>query len=151
MKHKTRKNNIIAFWLAVISSIFLFISGTTGVADWIKIEDTALKYANFHFINILFILVMIIASFGGIAVLIGGILILKRKVFLGGLLISLGSGAGLMGFFFNILILIIAFNFSIYSYLSFSSLGVIFALSAQFFSDKKKKKKWWYKKFIKSS
>ena len=149
MHNKPRKNNLIAFWLAVISSIFLFISGATGVADWIKIEDIVLKYANFHFINILFILLLIVASFGGIVVLIGGILILKGKVFLGNLLISLGSGTGLIGFFLNLFIVLVAFNFSIYSYLSFSALGVILALSAQIFSGNNKK--WWYKKFIKSS
>jgi len=150
MVRKIRKRNVIAFWLAVISSLFLFLSGTTGVSDWIKIEDTVLKYANFTFINTLFILVMIVASFGCIAILIGGILILKEKVFLGDLLISLGSGAGLISFFFNLFILIITFNFSIYSYLSFSSLGVIFALSARIFSGNNKKR-WWYKLFIKSS
>ena len=150
MGSKTRKNNVIAFWLAVISSIFLFISGTTGAADWIKKEDAVLQYANLHFINTLFILVLIVASLGGIAVLIGGILFLKGKVYLGDLLILLGSGAGFIGFFFNLLISIIAFNFSIYSYLSYSSLGVIFALSAQIFS-RNLRKSGWYKKFFKSS
>jgi cation transport ATPase len=147
MDRKTRKNNVIAFWLAVISSLFLFISGTTGAADWVKIEDAVLKYANFGFISNLFILVLIVASFGGIAVLIGGISILKGKVFWGDLLISLGSGAAIIGFFFNLFILIITSNFSMYSYLSFSSLGVIFAVSAQIFSNTKKNIKW-YRRFI---
>ena len=150
MHNKLRKNNVIAFWLAIVSSIFLFISGTTGVTNWIKIEDVVLKYANFHFINILFSLLLIIASFGGIIIIIGGILILKGKVFLGDLMILLGSGTGLIGFFLNLFIAIVAFNFSIYSYLSFSALGVIFALSAQIVSGNNKKK-WWYKKSIKSS
>lgn len=146
----TRKNNVIAFWLAVTSALFLFISGTTGVASWTKIEDVVSNYAFFHYINILFILVLVVASFGGFAVLIGGISILKGKVFLGNLLISLGSGAGLLSFFFNLFISITAFNFSIYSYLSFSSLGVIFAIAAKLFSTNIKNS-WLYKKFIKAS
>lgn len=151
MGKKTKKNNLIAFWLAMASSLFLFISGTTGVASWVGIEKIILKYVNFQWINILFISLLIISSFGGIAVFIGGILVLKKKLFLGNLLISLGSGAGLISFIFNLLILIINFNFSIYYYLSFSSLGVILALSAQIFSGNKNKKRKWYRKLLKSS
>jgi hypothetical protein len=136
----SRKKNSIAFLLAVISAVFLFISGTTGVADWMKVENTVLKYAHLPFINTLFILVSIVASFGGLAVLTGGIFILKRKVILGNILIMLGSGAGLLGFLVNLFILLISFKFSIYSYLSFSSLGVLFAIFAQLVSNKKKKR-----------
>lgn len=136
MSEKTRKKNLLAFWLAMASSLFLFISGTTGVANWMEIEDLVLKYTGFEWINILFILLFVVASFGGLAVFIGGILILREKHFFGKLLISLGSGAGIFGFFFNLYISIITFNLSVYSYLSFSSFGVIFALLAQLISTK---------------
>lgn len=141
----TGKKNMIAFCLAVISAIFLFISGTTGVASWISIEDTVSRYADIPYIDYLFGIVLIIASFGAVAVLIGGILILEEKAFLGSILILFGSGAGLISFLFNLYISIIASDFSLYTYLSFSSLGLLFAVAAQVVSTKIKKS-WWYRK-----
>jgi len=145
MRRRTGKNNIIAFFLALISAVFLFISGTTGVASLMQIERIVSKYADIPYINILFGLVFIVASLGGIAVLIGGILILKDKAFLGSILIFLGSGAGLISFFFNLYISIKAHDLSLYSYLSFSSLGLIFAIAAQVVSTNIKKS-WLYRK-----
>ena len=139
MARKIRKNILTAFWLSMISSFFLFISGTTGVAGWMQIEDIVLRYLSFEWIDTIFIFLLLIASFGGFAVFFGGILLLKNKILLGNLLIALGSGAGLIGFVLNLAISILTLNLSIYSYLSFSSLGVLFAISAQFFSKKKKK------------
>jgi hypothetical protein len=150
MRSKTIKNiistkrNIIAFCLAIISSFFLFLSGTTGVNHWMKIEEIITSYIAFQFINVIFIVILIVASLGGISVLIGGILLLKKKQLLGNLLITLGAGAGLIGFLFNILISILTLNFSISSYLSYSSIGIFFALFAKFLSTNIKKK-WWYK------
>lgn len=145
MDDKTRKNNIIAFWLAMISSFLLFISGTTGVSSWLKIEDVVLKYVNFEFIYVIFFLLLIVASFGGIAVFIAGIFILKEKAFLGDLFILLGTGAGLMGFLFNLIISVSTSNFSIYTYLTYSTAGLLFAFTAQYFSNKKKIIMWFNK------
>jgi hypothetical protein len=131
-------NNIIAFFLALISSFFLLISGTTGVSSWIEIEDLILKYANFFLINEIFIIIFIIASFGGLAVLLGGFLILRNKNVFGNLFITLGTGAGIITFSFSLFLSIISNDFSLFSYFSLSSLGIIFALSAQFFSNKEK-------------
>ncbi len=141
MGKKTKDPNVIAFWLATASSLFLFLSGTTGVSGLTQIEEIAFKYANLPYMNILFVLAFIFASFGGITVLIGGILILKNKVTFGDLLIALGSGAGIISFLFTLFISSKAANVPIYSHLSFSSLGVIFALAAQFMSRTKKKRK----------
>jgi len=140
MRKRNRKNNIIAFWLAMASSLFLFISGTTGAASWIEIKNIILTYVNLQLISSLLVFILIIASFGALAVFIGGILILKREVFWGRLLIYLGSGAGIISFIFNLFISLPLSNLSIYSYLSFSSLGVILALLAQIFSRKRKKR-----------
>lgn len=141
MGSKTRKYNLIAFWLAVISSVFLFLSGSTGVSGLIAIEETVFKYAYIPYLNILFILALVFASFGGITVLFGGYLVLKNKVTWGDLLIGLGSGAGVVGFLFNLFISFKTLNISIIPNLSFSSLGVICALLAQFISRNEKKKK----------
>jgi hypothetical protein len=127
-----KKDRVKAFWLAVVASILLFISGTTGVASWTAIRDLVSTYIQLDTLNTLFILILIIASFGGIAVLFGGYLVLKEKVFLGNLSILFGSGAGIISLVINLLVSIFAFSFSIKAYLSFSSLGVLFALASRF-------------------
>jgi hypothetical protein len=134
---KHRKNIWIAFWFAMFSSLFLFISGTTGVSSWLRIQEIVLRYFNFTFLKLLFILMIIVASFGGLSVLIGGILIFKKKIFWGKVLINLGAGVGIIGFLLNLFISVITLNFSLYSFLSFSSLGIVFAVFAQHYANKK--------------
>jgi hypothetical protein len=141
MKGKVKTKNIIAFWCAFFSSIFLFISGTTGVEGLRRVEEIVLRFVEFSFVKIIFILLIIVASFGGIAVLIGGILILQRKIFWGRLLISIGAGAGVIGFLFNLFISIVTSTFSLNSYLSYSSIGVVFAFLAQIISGKTRKRR----------
>jgi hypothetical protein len=139
MKKRIIKKNRIAFWLAMISSIFLFISGTTGANNWDEIKNIVLTYFDSPIINFLLLSILFIASLGAFAVFAGGILILKKKIFFGRILIYLGSGAGVISFIFNLFVSFASSNLSIYSYLSFSSLGVILALLAQIFSRNKKK------------
>jgi len=148
MKRKHKLNHVISFYCALISFIFMLISGTTGVRGWIQLGEIVLRYANFPLINLLFLLIIIIASFGGLTVLIGGYLILKKKVVLGDLLISIGMGAGFFGLLVSVLISFMTLEFSIAPLLSFSSLGLIFAMLARLFSVSMKKR-FWYKFLIK--
>jgi hypothetical protein len=138
-------DNVIAFIFALFSSSFLFISGYNGVANWLRLEEIILSFLNLGIIHVLFIIVIIISSFGGLVVLIGGILILFNKIFVGNLFISLGTGAGLISFAFNFIISISTNDFSLSNYLSFSSLGVIFAILAQTFSNKKNMVEYFHK------
>ena len=140
MGEEKKKMYVLEFWIAIASSLFLFISGTTGVSSWMEIENVILKYINLESIKLLFVLLLIIASAGAISVMIGGILLLREKVFLGNLFISLGSGAGVLSIIFNIFILVNTPGLSIYSFLSFSSLGTILALLAQILSRIPRKK-----------
>lgn len=144
------KKNKVSFWLAMISSLFLFISGTNGFTNWAKIQNIVLNYANYPIIGYLFVPILIFASLGAFSVFIGGVLALKKKRLTGRTLILLGSGAGLIGFIFNLLVSNTIPNLSLNSYLSFSSLGIIFAILAQIFLKKKKRKRSLYKKLLKS-
>ncbi len=138
MRKRTRRNDRIAFWFAMTSAIFLLISGTTGAANWTEIKNIVLTYFDFPLMSFLLAIVVSIASLGALAVFSGGMLLLKKKILWGRILIYLGSGAGIISFIFNFLISLASANLSVYSYLSFSSLGVIFALLAQVFSRKRK-------------
>jgi len=133
-----KKRNKIAFWLALVSSIFLFISGTNGVATWSRIGNIVSELVSFPIVKFLFIPILIIASLGAFSVLAGSVLAWKKKRLLARILILIGSGAGLIGFLFNLFISLAKLDISVGSYLSFSSLGIIFALFAQGFLKKKK-------------
>lgn len=146
MARKIKRNNKIAFWAAMFASFFLLISGSSGISNLIELENIVLKYLNLQVIKILFTSFLIIASFGALSVFAGGIFILKNKVSAGRLFIALGSGAGIIGLIFNLLISSSLYSPEYFS-LSFSSLGVIFAILSQIISRKNKKSKFF--KFLK--
>ncbi|MDA3780285.1 MAG: hypothetical protein PF487_08750 [Bacteroidales bacterium] len=140
MKGKIKRTKV-SFWLAMASSLFLFISGTNGFSNWVKIRDVVLSYVDYPLVGYLFVPILIIASLGALSVFIGGILALKRKRLPARILILLGSGVGLIGFIFNLLVSNTIPNLSLNLYLSFSSLGVVLAILAQIFLNKKKRKR----------
>ena len=95
---KMSSRNRMAMGIAVIAGILLFISGITGVSTWETIKD----YVSTHIgdnsaIQIIFAVLIFIASLGGIAVIIGGIFIGKNRVGTGKFVIAIGVGLGLIG------------------------------------------------------
>lgn len=131
LKNSYIKN--ISLALAVTSALFLIISGTTGAVSWIKTKNLILNYISSPILELPFIALTAIASFGGLSVLLGGILIYRENFFGGRLLIGLGSGAGIISLTTNI-IAAVSVNARIGpfdSFLSLSSLGIIFALASQ--------------------
>jgi hypothetical protein len=133
------KKNLAALWLCVFSAVFLFLSGRTGANELISLERIVASFVHSPYLDLFFFLLLVFASLGGLTVLIGGILILNNRLFWGNVMVSLGSGAGIISFLFNLFISFIVLNEPIYSLLSYSSLGVIFAIAAQMVSEKKKK------------
>jgi hypothetical protein len=125
------KKRIISFILSIISGIFLILSGTNGVSFLTTFSEFILRYFNIQVIKIIFTLLIIIASFGGIAVILGGFLIYKKKIRVGRFIIAIGTGAGLVSLLLNFLILIITKGIPINWFLSFSTLGIIFSVLAR--------------------
>ena len=132
----------------MLSSLFLFISGTNGFATWVNIRRIFFTIIDASpLIEILFVPVLIVASLGAFSVLFGGYLALKEKFRLARIFILVGSGAGLISFVFNLFVSLYI-NLSLSFYFSFSSLGIISALLAHGVLMKKRKKKPWYRKII---
>lgn len=125
------KKRIISFILAIISGIFLILSGTNGMSLIEKISDFVLRYFNIQILKLILGLLTIVASFGGISVIIGGFLIYKKKIRLGRFIILIGTGAGLISLLLQFLILIFTQGISINWFLSFSTLGVILSVLAR--------------------
>ena len=139
MKLTRRRRNKIAFWLAIVSFIFLFLSGTNGTSSLRGIENFVLKFLDLAILKVLFFILSIAASLGAISVLAGAFFIKKNKIVIARILIALGSGAGILTIVLGLITIIATSGFSLYSYLSLSSLGVIFAIASQLFSRRRKK------------
>lgn len=85
-------------YLAIVAGILLLGIGVTGAATWGTIRNFVVTFLGDNWaIILLFQVLIIIASLGGVAVICGGILIGVGRTSVGKLLIGLGTGTGLIG------------------------------------------------------
>ncbi|MFO7676765.1 MAG: hypothetical protein R6V50_00015 [Thermoplasmatota archaeon] len=126
IKQKNAKN------IALLAGILLLISGVSGAATWQAIRDfvTHIFYQNI-ILEIIFVILIFIASLGGISVIIGGLLIGKNKARTGKFFIMLGAGMGLIGLFVSILVALVQQSFTIASFFSVGTLGILLSILAR--------------------
>ncbi len=122
--------------LAIISGYFLLLSGTTGVVPILSIESIILRYLDMAVIRLIFYLILIVASLGGISVMLGGFLIYKKNVSTGKILITIGSGSGILSVIMNILLAISSQNLTVSWFLSFGTIGIMLAILAKLYAKK---------------
>lgn len=105
------KRNVLAVLFAFIAGVLLIISGEQGPTGTYTlileklsmfIEDPLLL----NIARVVGLILTILSSLGGFAVLIGGYLIFKKKMFFGKLLIALGAGFGIVSLLFLVATLI---------------------------------------------
>ena len=123
--------------IAIVAGILLIISGISGMATWETIKD----YVTMHVIDneivqIVFAILIFIASLGGISVIIGGMLIGKNKIGLGKLFITLGAGLGLIGLIFSIIVAFTEDSLTLGSFFSIGMLGLILSIVARMLAKK---------------
>jgi hypothetical protein len=88
-----------AMYTAIAGGICLLIAGLTGAAAWGHIRDVVKENVTTNTLVMdIFSWMIIIAGFGGFAVIGGGLLIGRDIVGVGKFLIALGAGMGLIGF-----------------------------------------------------
>jgi len=121
-----------AMGIAIVAGILLLISGVSGFATW----ETIKEYVTMHVIDneivqIVFAILIFIASLGGISVFSGGILIGKKKIMLGKILITLGAGLGLVGLIFSIIIAYTQDSLKLGSFFSIGTIGLILSIIAR--------------------
>ncbi len=127
---KRRKKNAFAFMFALFASLLLFFSGTTGLSSWKQIESIVTLIINDPTIQLVFTIVFIISSFGGLAVLGGGVFILSDKIRWGRVLIMLGTGTGIFTLLSHIIIMIISKEFSLAWFSSSATIGIVLSIIA---------------------
>jgi hypothetical protein len=125
-------NNKMAMGIAIVAGVLLLISGLSGVATWEKVEEFVIdNIADNDAIKIVFVVLIFIASLGGIAVIIGGLLIGGNSVGSGKLLIALGAGLGLIGLIVAIAIAYSTDSLTIGEYFSIGAIGLILSIVAR--------------------
>jgi hypothetical protein len=94
-----------AMYAAIIGGVCLLLAGITGYAAWSGIRDIVTEYiSDDAIVHEAFYYILIIAGLGGLAVILGGLLIGSDKVGIGKFLITLGAGMGLIGFIIALVI-----------------------------------------------
>jgi len=90
--------NKIAGSIAVVAGVLILMAGLTGVAEWEQNQQIVeFIIGESEIVSEVFFILILIASFGGLAVIAGGWLLIKNRSFVGKLLVDLGAGAGLIG------------------------------------------------------
>lgn len=121
-----------AMIVAIFAGILLLISGVSGLATWETIKNFVTTNVVDNFIvQVIFAVLIFIASLGGISVIIGGVLVGKNKIRTGKLFIMLGAGLGLIGLIFSIIVAILENNLTIGTYFSIGFIGLILSIIAR--------------------
>jgi len=129
--------NSKAMVIAIIAGILLLVAGLSGMAAWTAIKDFVIEnVTDNEIVQYVFAILIFIASLGGIAVIIGGLLIGKGKVGTGKFLIMLGAGLGLIGLIFSIVVAYMEENLTIGSFLSIGAIGLILSIIARMLAKK---------------
>jgi len=101
----TMKENRTACYLAIVAGVLLLVTGITGVPLMEKIKELVTKnISSDPNLGLVFVVLILIASLGGILVVAGGGLLYKDKVGPGKIVITIGAGAGLIGLIFTIVV-----------------------------------------------
>ena len=131
-----KKSNKTAKRLAIIAGILLLLSGITGVGFIERIGWFVSTITTNYLVMLSFTILLLIASFGGLTVIVGGILIGRSKVTLGIILIRLGSGVGILSLIAQAFLAIYSKNLSITSITSIAAIGIILSVIAPFYAKK---------------
>ena len=118
--------------VAVFAGILLLISGISGLATWETIKNfVTVNVIDNYIVQIIFVVLIFIASLGGLSVIIGGLLIGKDRIGTGKLFITLGAGLGLIGLIISIIVAVMENNFTIGSFFSVGAVGLILSIVAR--------------------
>ena len=125
-------------WLCILGGILMIISSIIGSVSFFALvfglaSDLLGSEAAF-ILSIVLIIFAFIAGLGGVAVILGVILVVRDKIGLGKFIIGLGAGMGLIGFIIFIITSIMAGPLAIIYALingSYGLLGVILTIFAR--------------------
>ena len=131
----TSKNKA-AMVVAIFAGLLLLIEGISGFAAWTTIKEfVADNVTDNEIVMYIFVILIFIASLGGISVIIGGLLIGKNKVRTGKFIIALGAGLGLIGLIVSIIIGLTEGSFTLNSLITLGAIGLILSIVARMMAE----------------
>ena len=126
-----------AMYIAIVAGILLLLSGISGLATWERIGAFVEEnISDNEAIQIVFAVLIFIASLGGLAVIIGGILIGKEKLGTGRFLIMLGAGMGIIGLIVSIYYAYNDGSLDIWGFFSIGFIGIVLSIIARMMAKK---------------
>jgi hypothetical protein len=129
--------NSKAMFIAILAGLLLLIAGVSGLTTWETIKDFVTTHViDNYIVQIIFAILIFIASLGGLSVIAGGLLIGKNKIGTGKLLITLGAGLGLIGLIFSIIVAYTEGNFTLGSFFTIGTIGLILSIIARVITKK---------------
>ena len=131
-----KSRNKTAMGVAIVAGLLLLIEGISGFATWTTIKEFVTdNVTDNEIVLYIFVILIFIASLGGIAVIIGGLLIGTNKVKTGKIIIALGAGLGLIGLIVSIIIGITEGNFTLNSLITLGAIGLILSIIARMLAE----------------
>ena len=128
--------NKAAMGVAIVAGLLLLIEGISGFATWSTIKEFVTdNVTDNEIVMYIFVILIFIASLGGISVIIGGLLIGKNKVRTGKFIIALGAGLGLIGLIVSIIIGLTEGSFTLNSLITLGAIGLILSIVARMMAE----------------
>ncbi len=119
--------------LAIVSGVLLLSGQFSGAARWQALIDTLSGFIEVTpWIQALFLAIIVIASLGGIALILAGILIARGSSALPRLLILLGAGFGILSFLVYTIPQAIRGQFPLIGESAVVTVGVVLSIVARF-------------------
>lgn len=132
MGKKGMTENEKASIIAIIGGVLMLIAGVTGAAAWQTISDIAIELTGIEILGLVFGILVLLGSLGGLLVIVGGVLIRnKKRVGPGKGLITVGAGFGLIGLIIFIILTIVEGEIPFLTGLSIGFVGLILSISAR--------------------
>ncbi len=95
--------------IALVGGILMLIAGVTGASTWARLGDIAIDITGVKSLAIVFQILVMIGSLGGIVVILGG-LVLQKAVASGKIMITIGAGFGIIGLIVFLVVTLISDN-----------------------------------------
>ena len=141
MGKKKMTNNEQAGLMAIIGGILILLSGMSGAATWKALGDMAFEITGNDSLNIVFQILALVGSLGGLVIMLGGLMIhgkyikmkKDKRVKSGKLFITLGAGMGVIGLIIFLVLAIFSDDpgGNIFGAVGLGFIGIILTIAAR--------------------
>ena len=133
MSKSVAEANRTAGAIGILAGVLMILAGASGATAWSHILSfLEARLGSSAPINMLAIVIVVIASLGGLAVIIGSALIASNHVRGGRLLMALGAGIGVIGLILFTIVSLEKQELPFVTGIGLGALGLILSIVARF-------------------